>query len=229
MLIASIVGVENRSTVDMDFTLKSKRLSSTETLSIIQEVTSIDVGDGVEFRINRSSLIMGELDYPGTRIHLSALFEKMQIPLQVDVTSSGASAPTKEIHAYELLFEDREIHLLAYRTETVIAEKLETMLTRGVANTRMRDFYDIFALTTLNSDIPLSVITEAIISTSIDRGTYNLLVQADRIMDEILLDPSILDLWVRYQQKFDYARDISWQEISDSIKPIIQAVKKSVG
>ena len=141
-LIAAMVGLNNRSTLDIDATIKNLPLSEESVVQIVEDITGIQIGDGVAFEIKIVSRIMDEAEYPGIRVALNTTLETMSTPLKIDFSTGDAITPGEVSYSYKLLFENRTISILAYNPETVLAEKLETIITRGTANTRMRDFYD---------------------------------------------------------------------------------------
>lgn len=146
-LVAAMVGLDNRSTMDVDATVKSLPLSEDFARKMVDEITSIPIEDGMAFEIMSVAPIMDEADYSGVRVVLNTKLETMNTPLKIDFSTGDIITPREVLYSFKLLFENRTISILAYNLETILAEKLETLLSRGTANTRMRDFYDIYALT----------------------------------------------------------------------------------
>ena len=146
MLVASIVGVDMRATMDIDTTVKSLPLNEQDARRIIEEICSIQIEDGVTFKITLVKEIMEDFDYPGIRMMIEATLERMRQPIKIDISTDDAITPGAVEYEYKLMFEDRTISLLTYNLETLIAEKTQTILARGIANTRMRDFYDVYEL-----------------------------------------------------------------------------------
>ena len=146
MLISSIVGIETRSTMDIDTTVRSLPLSKDSAEKIIQDIITVNVPDGVSFKITKVADIMEEHDYPGIRFMLEATLDKLQQAIKIDISTGDVITPGAVEYAYPLMFEERSISLWTYNLETLLAEKLETILARGTANTRMRDFYDIHVI-----------------------------------------------------------------------------------
>ena len=139
---------------------------------VIKEITDINLEDGVAFEIQSVDNIMDEADYPGIRIMLQTTLNKMRTPLKLDISTGDIITPREIEYDYSLSFEDRSISILAYNLETCLAEKLETIISRGTANTRMRDFYDIHILTdTKNNVIDYSVLHDALTNTAAKRNT----------------------------------------------------------
>lgn len=144
MLISSMVGIDIRSTMDIDTTLKNLPLSVDSAESIIKRIISVRLEDGVTFRIKGITEIMDEAEYGGIRVSFEAMLDMMRIPLKIDISTGDIVTPKEIEYEMKLMFEDRKIEILAYNIETLLAEKLETVVTRGIANTRLRDFYDIY-------------------------------------------------------------------------------------
>ncbi len=225
LLVASMVGVELRATVDMDTTIKGLVLDKTRITEIFQEVILIDTSDHVVMVLKGIEEIREESDYPGFRVSLEASMGTAKIPLKVDITAGDCITPKEIVYPYKLMIENRTIEVLAYNLETVLAEKLETVITRGVSNTRMRDFYDLYVLLSLFSDrVSHALLSEAVKMTSQRRGTSEELKKASIVFDQIENDKDIVQLWTRYQNSFNYAKDIEWVIIIPAIRQLWEAL-----
>ena len=143
MIISSMVGINNRSTMDIDTTIRNINLSADDISRVLAEIISIEIDDGIAFRVKSISDIMDEAEYPGIRAMLEATLENMRTPLKIDFSTGDVITPKEIEYEYKLMFENRSISILAYNTETILAEKLETVISRSTANTRLRDFYDL--------------------------------------------------------------------------------------
>lgn len=144
--------------------------------------------------------------------------DQVRLPLKVDLTTGDQITPKEIRYSYQLLLEERQIDILAYPLETVLAEKLETMVSRGVANTRLRDFYDVYALlATQNESLKEDLMQKALLSTANQRGSVGLLAEGDTILAEIFQSQHMEQLWNRYQQQYPYAADITWQAIQKAV------------
>ena len=146
MLVAAMVGLDVRSTMDMDATIKGANVNVEDVEKLISSIITIQIDDGVIFQIKSISEIMDEAEYPGVRVSMTALFDRVITPLKIDISTGDVITPSEVRYNFKLMLEERTIDIWAYNLETVLAEKLETMLTRAVTNTRMRDFYDIYVL-----------------------------------------------------------------------------------
>ena len=219
LLVTALVGVSLRSTMDIDISLKNFNLSENDAKRIITEIKDIDIGDGVTFEIKDSSSIMDEMEYPGIRITMNAIMGKLVTPIKIDISTGDIVTPHPIEYRYKLLLEDRYINLQSYNLETVLAEKIQTVLARGVLNTRMRDFYDIRTLFLMYGDqIDTDTLKSAFNATCTNRGTHNLVQNAPEIISNIESDEHLRSLWVSYQRKFPYASDMSYGSVIDSLK-----------
>lgn len=225
-LVAAMVGLDNRSTLDVDATIKDLPLSVESAGKIAREIASVEIEDGMSFEIKSVATIMDESDYPGIRVMLDTMLEKMHTPLKVDFSTGDVITPREVSYSFRLLFEERSISILAYNLETVLAEKIETLLTRGTANTRMRDFYDIFALeNTQSHNIDKTVLRQAFANTSEKRGSLAVSSNMGLILNEIESSPDMAALWKNYQRKFDYAADVGWDDVMQAVRGLCNAVK----
>lgn len=223
-LVAAMVGLDNRSTMDIDATLKNLPLSEESIRKVVEEITSVQIDDGMTFEIKSIVTIMNEADYPGIRVKLDATLEKMHTPLKIDFSIGDIITPNEMAYSFRLLFEERIISILAYNLETVLAEKLETLLSRGIANTRMRDFYDIYALES-TQDIDYAVLRAAFVNTTEKRGSATTIRSMDIILDEVESDLKMVALWNNYKHKFVYAADIGWSDIMQAVRKLCNTLE----
>jgi predicted nucleotidyltransferase component of viral defense system len=227
-LVAAMVGLDQRSTLDVDATIKNLPLSETGARQIVEEITSMQIEDGMYFVIKSVSPIMDEADYPGIRIMLDTTLENMHTPLKIDFSTGDVITPREVAYSFRLLFEERTISILAYNLETVLAEKLETLIARGTTNTRMRDFYDIYVLANMQAqNIDTDILKKAFINTSEKRGSLALQTDADLILTEVVQSTAMIDLWKNYQRKYEYAADLTWDDVMMAVKKLADVVKRS--
>lgn len=219
MLVAAMVGLDARSTMDIDATVKGAAVSLEAVENMISSIISVPLEDGVEFRIARVSEIMDEAEYPGIRVNMETEFDGVITPLKIDISTGDAITPHQVRYRFKLMLEDRSIEVWAYNLETVLAEKLETVIARATANTRMRDFYDLYLLNRLYGErIVAADLRAALLATAKKRGTEKYLVDAPGIFDEIEADVTMEKLWAAYQKRFSYAADLPWDMVMDSIR-----------
>jgi predicted nucleotidyltransferase component of viral defense system len=177
MLVAAMVGLDARSTMDIDATIHGKMVSADDISDIISEIVAVPIDDGVKFVIKSISEIMDEAEYPGLRVSLESYFDGVRTPLKIDISTGDIITPREIRYRFRLMFEDRSIEVWAYNLETVLAEKIETLISRTTTtNSRMRDFYDIYILTQLyGTDLDVDVLTSALAATAGKRGHTELL------------------------------------------------------
>lgn len=220
MLVAAMVGIDTRSTMDMDATIRGISFTVEDLEEALKAILAYPVDDGVTMSIKGFENIRDESEYPGIRVSIEAMLDKTRQIMKVDITTGDMITPRAIEYSFRLLFEDRSISILAYNLETVLAEKLETIFSRGTTTTRMRDYYDVHILTTLRrQDINWNLFSEAFKNTAEKRGSLRRLLEAwQDIMNEIERSPVLAGLWIRYQQKNSYALDLTWMQAIASVK-----------
>lgn len=219
LLIASLVGLDFRSTMDVDTTVKGFDVNLTSVEQMIQNLIDVPLEDGVLFQIKNIDSIMEEAEYPCIRVSMQALFDGTITPLKVDMSTGDVITPDAIQYSYKLMFEDRYIQLLSYNLETVLAEKLETIMRRHLTNTRMRDFYDVYILKKLyESEISKPLLQDALDATVQIRGSTELLKHAEPSLKEIENSDDMRKLWLSYQSHYEYAQNISWDAVMEAVK-----------
>ncbi len=223
LLIASMVGLDNRATIDT--TIRNYNLSAEEAGKMIEDIIAVPLDDGTRFTVKSVENIMDEAEYPGIRFKLEAALDNMKTPIKIDISTDDVITPKEVNYEYKLMFEKRSIPLLAYNLETVLAEKMETIISRGTLNTRMRDYYDLMILNVVKSDaINYSDLAKALEATSKKRNSYELLSAPKHILDQIKSDAGLMDQWGIYQRKYDYAADYYWEGIVKNIEQLFKSL-----
>ena len=230
MLVAAMVGLDARATMDLDATIKGTNVSVEDVEMIISKIISIPLNDGVLFRIKRISEIMEEADYPGVRVSMETKFDGVITPLKIDISTGDIITPREIKYKFNLMLENRTIEVWAYNLETVLAEKLETVISRNVTNTRMRDFYDIYILQKLYGEqLSKDVLWDALVATAKKRETLEQIEveDIDEVFNEIQSNSVMENLWKAYQKNYIYAADISWHSIMKSIRTLYEIISKN--
>lgn len=221
MLVAHFVGLDNRTTMDIDTTIKDYNLNKKDIKNMIEEILSIELNDAMSFVIKSIDEIMEEHEYSGIRVKLECKLQNTRIPLKIDISTGDVITPKEINYSYKLMFENRSIYILAYNIETVLAEKLETIVTRDVVNTRIRDFYDVAILSIQKeNEISIDKLKLALIATAKQRKSLEVIGNGLFILERIEKDEGMKALWQNYQNKFDYAQDYNWQMVMNSVKAI---------
>lgn len=218
LLLSSIIGDDERTTKDMDATLKSMPLEKENIESIFKEILSIDLEDKVSFEILDIKDIREDDEYGGFKVNIMANMENLKIHLAVEITTGDKITPREIEYNYNSIFENKKIPILAYTTETIIAEEYQTIITRGILNTRMKDFYDIYVLISKNKDIlNIQNLRIAIKNTFEHRKTEINILEIQEIITEIEKDKDMKNLWKNYQKNATYANEIKFDDLFESL------------
>lgn len=226
ILVTAMIGVAHRSTMDIDTSMKNLNLSAEDALRVVNQVKDIDLDDGVSFEVKDVSNIMDEMEYPGIRVTMNANVGRLITPLKIDISTGDVITPRPIEFNYDLLLEDRSISLWSYNLETILAEKLQTVLARGILNTRMRDFYDIrMLLDTYEDKVNKAVLKDAFAATCKKRGTDHLQEQAEEIIKIIEADEQLQVLWRAYQKKYSYAAEIDYASVISGVRKLMDWIR----
>lgn len=221
MLVAAMVGLDARSTMDLDATVKGTNVNVEDIENLISAIVSVPIDDGVKFQLKSISEIMDEAEYPGIRVNMTATFDGVVTPLKSDISTGDVITPGEVRYSFKLMLEERSIDIWAYNLETVLAEKLETIITRTTTNTRMRDFYDIYILEQLHGNtLNQQTLHDALLATAHKRGTERRLTDAKDVLDEVESSPVMQKLWESYRRKFSYAAELEWNIIMEAIRSL---------
>lgn len=217
-LIAALVGIDTRATMDMDATIKGLPVNEQTVRKMFEEICKTELADDVTFSFQNIGKIREGDEYTGYRISLSANYPPMAVPLKLDITTGDKITPKEIEYQFKLLLEDRNISVLAYNLETIMAEKLETVITRGDQNTRPRDYYDIYILTKLQySNIEPDSLKAAFKATADKRGSAVVVKDYRKIMNTVRNSEVMQRQWKNYQKDFEYATNIVFEETCDAV------------
>lgn len=225
MLISSLVGVDKRSTKDLDTTVRGFPLTHENAERAFREIAAVEADDDFEFEFVRTEDIRETDDYQGIRVHLLANYERMSSPVTVDVTTGDRITPEAIEYSYPLMFDDRTLSLMAYPLPTTLAEKLETVISRGVANTRPRDYYDLRTLWfTRKAEVDPAMLGDALAATSEKRGSRAAIGRYREVMAEVASDAAMLDRWAAYARRYPYVGDMTLEEACGTVVAIMEAI-----
>ena len=228
ILVTSMIEVSMRTTMDIDTTIRNFDLTKEEATRIVSEIKNISLNDHIEFILNDISDIMDDMEYPGIRIHMDAKLENLIVPIKIDISTGDIITPKEIKYEYPLLLEERSIQLWSYNLETILAEKIQTILSRNILNTRMRDFYDVTTLFNHYKDsINYENLASAFNKTCIKRETLFLLDNSDNILISIRSNSNLRNLWKNYCKKQKYAKNIDFSTNLETIGFIIHQIKVS--
>ena len=222
MLISAMLGIDSRTTMDMDTTIKGFSLTKENISNIMLEICNIEIDDNVTFKINKVDLIREDDDYGGYRITFEARYNnEMPVIMKIDITT-GDKITYKEIeYSFTLMLEDRKIQIWSYNVETIIAEKFEAIIKRGVLSTRIRDYYDVYMLiNTQRKIIDNKTLKDAITLTAQHRETNEIIKNWKKVVDKIENDSKMQQQWKRYQKDNFYAEGIEYNDLINAINKV---------
>ena len=226
-LIASMVGLDSRATMDMDATIKGYPVDENTIQKMIEEIISIPVDDSILFRLKSIREIREGDEYTGYRVALSANYEKMAVPLKLDITTGDKITPSEIEFSYKLMMEERSIRVLAYNLSTILAEKLETIISRGDQNTRPRDYYDVFILSKLKNDnVEMQDLKDAFFATTKKRGSTDVVNNYKAIMEVVRKSEVMKRQWNDYRKEFEYASGIEFEDTCDTVISLMNQLSK---
>ena len=221
MLIAAIVGLDTRSTMDLDTTLRNLPLTEEKITEAVEIICKIDMKDDVVFAVKSIEPIRKDDIYGGYCVRLDAVYDTIVTPLSIDVSTGDVITPDAVKYEFSGIFdEDIRISLWGYNIETVIAEKVETILRRGVFTTRPRDYYDVYILGT-TQEYDMEIYKEALKATAEHRGSTEQISDVEGILKQISESDDLKDMWRKYQKKFVYASDISYEKVLEVLSKIV--------
>ena len=225
ILVSSLVGLDVRSTMDMDTTLVHLSLTEEKIMEAMNAIIAVPADDGVVFNFVSVEPIRKDDVYGGFCLRLNAKYESIETPLSIDISTGDAITPEPMNYGYKRLFNSENvIPLRSYPLETVLAEKIETIITRGILNTRPRDFYDVYILTK-TQEYNAETLRKAIFATSEHRGTKAIMeAETNNRLAVIENSSELQSQWAKYQKKFPYAKDITYQETVNAVKEVIHEI-----
>ena len=225
-LISSIIGIQNRTTMDIDTTIKGLPVKEEIIKEIILEILNIEVNDGIEFVLGKIENIREISEYENYRLHLTANFEKIKNPLKIDITTGDVIIPSEIEYSYETIFKEK-LNILVYSLETLIAEKYETIIKRNITTTRLRDFYDIYMIFKLKNDkINVNNLKQAIWETAKNRNSTEEISESKEILEDVKNDEYLNKQWNIYKKENKYVDNIQFSEILKLLNKIADIVQE---
>jgi predicted nucleotidyltransferase component of viral defense system len=227
LLISSMIGVEERTTMDMDTTVIGINMNETEIEKIIREILLIDVGDGILFEFERLEPIREDDDYNNFRAYFVAHYGKIANKMKIDITTGDEITPRAIVYSYKSIIDNKEIEIMAYNKETIIAEKYETIIRRNIGTTRARDFYDLYMFYKLYIDtVDIPILEQAVTRTARKRGSLDDMSEWEEIIGDMKEDSALSELWNNYCRNNSYASGISFEMVMDVTKSIAQLISE---
>ena len=222
VLISSMVGVDLRSTLDIDTTIKGFEFTLDKLNKVLNEIIETDIGDMFNFKILMNKKIMEETEYHGYRVTLEANFDTISQKFKIDISTGDIITPNEVKYNIKQMLSDDKIEILAYNIETILSEKIHSIIQKGEDNTRARDYYDIYILEkTKKEEINNNILKEAIINKFEERKNSNLVRNIYLKVLNLEKNIKLKELWNEYRNKFTYAKDIEFEDTIKSLKNIV--------
>ena len=221
LLISSMIGISERTTMDMDTTVRGIQMEEDEIVAAVNEILSIDVGDGIVFEYQGIEPIREEDAYNNFRVHLRAKYGKIDSPMKIDVTTGDVITPAAIRYDFPMLFDDKTVPVMAYTLETVLAEKYETIIRRNIGTTRARDFYDLHTLyRSRKNEIRPEILKAAVLHTAKKRDSVDDIHDWKDIMTDIREEPALYQLWDNYVADNKYIGELAFHEVLDTVEEV---------
>lgn len=218
LLIASMIGIAERTTMDMDTTIQGLPMTEEEMEKIIKEILALDVEDGIHFEYQGMQPIREDDEYNNFCVSICAMYGKMKIPMKIDITTGDKITPRQIDYGYKFMFENKSVMVKAYTLETIIAEKYETVIRRNIGNTRARDFYDLFVLVKIKkNEIRWNVLKEAVLATATKRGSLEELTEYKEIIEDMQESQFLKRIWEKYKEENTYSEGIAFADTLDIV------------
>ena len=225
LLLSAMLGINTRSTRDMDISIRGIDVSQEKMLKILNEILSIDIDDKVKFEVVNITDIRADDEYGGNKYHLVGRLENLKVSLEIDISTGDEITPKELNFEYISIFDNKKIYIGTYNIETILSEKIETILRRGKYNTRMKDYYDVyFFLMKLKKDINIKIFKQALNNTLRKREAFDYYNDYKQILDLIAKDDRITSYWNTYKKKNKYAENIEFKEIVKILKEFLYSI-----
>ena len=225
LLLSAMLGINSRSTRDMDISIKGIDVSQEKMLKILNEILSIDIDDKVKFEVINITDIRADDEYGGNKYHLVGKLENLKVSLEIDISTGDEIIPKELNFEYISIFDNKKIYIGTYNIETILSEKIETILRRGKYNTRMKDYYDVyFFLMKLKKDINIKIFKQAFNNTLRKREAFDYYNDYKQILDLIAEDDRITNYWNTYKKKNKYAENIEFKDIVKILKEFLDSI-----
>ena len=222
LLLSAMLGINSRSTRDMDISIKGIDVSQDKMLKILNEILSIDISDKVKFEVVNITDIRADDEYGGNKYHLVGKLENLKVALEIDISTGDEITPKELNFEYTSIFDNKKIYIGTYNIETILSEKIETILRRGKYNTRMKDYYDVyFFLTKLKNEINLEIFKQALNNTLRKREAFDYYNDYKQILNGLTNDERINNYWNTYKKKTKYAQNIEFNEIIKTLEEFL--------
>ena len=218
LLISSMIGITERTTMDMDTTVRGIELEEENITDIVKKIIAMDVGDDIVFEFIKIEPIREDDAYNNFRVHLKAIYGKMNNSMKIDITTGDKITPAAIEYSYKMMFEEKQVSVMAYTLETILAEKYETIIRRNIGTTRVRDFYDLYVLfRSRKNEISREVLRLAVNHTAEKRDSLEILNEYVEVCNELLNEEAVHKLWLNYIKENTYAAHLGYVDVVNNV------------
>lgn len=225
LLISSMIGISERTTMDMDTTVRGITMEEDEIVEVIKNILLNPVDDGIEFKFESIEPIRDDDTYNNFRAHIKAKYGKINAPMKIDITTGDSIIPGAIRYEYQLTFEEKSVGVMAYSLETVLAEKYETIIRRNIGTTRARDFYDLHILYQQHkNEIRMNIFKEAVLHTAQKRESLEDIHDWKDILRDIREEPALYSLWNKYREETPYASEYEFSDVLETVETIAKEI-----
>lgn len=228
-LISAMLGLDTRTTMDLDTTVKGLDISHSSLKKIFKEICEEEVDDDIVFSFDRTENIRETDEYPGVRVYLLGVYDPIRVPITVDVTTGDRITPKEIEYGVQCMFDDEIIKIMSYNIETILAEKIESIMSRGVTNTRPRDYYDVYTLYRLKwSNVCVPELKKALENTAKKRKTEWIFEGVGDMLETLKGSKELKRRWDQYSRKYEYAKDITYSDVMDVLAEMFEKLDDSL-
>ena len=227
LLISSMIGISERTTMDMDTTVCGIPMEANTITNIMNEIVGIDIGDEIVFEVVKIEPIREDDEYNNFRVHLKAVYGKISNPMKIDITTGDKITPVAIEYSYKMMFEDKQVPVMAYTLETILAEKYETIIRRNIGTTRARDFYDLYVLfRSRRNEVRKETLKTAVTHTASKRGSLETINEFAEICEELRNEETLHRLWNNYAEENSYAAHLKYEDMVDNVLEVGEFIKE---
>jgi predicted nucleotidyltransferase component of viral defense system len=228
LLLSSIMGINLRTTMDIDTNVTGINLEKNELLKILSDILNTNIGDNVSFEIEKIEDIKQEENYGGYKFKITGIYENIKIKFHIDISTGDVITPKAIEYKYKKLFDNSYIDILSYNQETIIAEKFQSILERKITNSRMKDYYDLYFFVNYRWDsIDKEILSQAIVRTFSARNSITELRNIKETIKILANNPFLNRLWLDYSQKHEYSKNVSFNDTIKAIEIIEETIFSS--
>ena len=219
-LISALVGLNERATMDLDASLRGMALTEESITEALRAICAFPIDDGVALTVEPVRPIRKDDIYGGYRAKITAAYDRILVPISLDITAGDKVTPKPIKYSFREMFnEEKKIELWAYNIETVMAEKIETILRRNILSTRPRDFYDVYILSTTQA-FNTEILKKAVSATAEHRGTTEQIVDIPRLLEIISVSEELKQMWEKYRREYSYAANITYEQTVQALRDV---------